>query len=145
MASQVSVFLENKIGHLQKVTAVLRKEGINIRAMTLTHSMHGWGILNLIVNKPVVARDILVENSISAVLREIVVIEMDDHPGGLDDLLLKISDAGVNFINAYGRMVEPGKTAYLIIDVEDLENALKKLSAAGLRIVNDDTIYGNGK
>lgn len=145
MAYQVSVFLENKIGHLQRVTGVLRQAEINIRAMTLTHSMHGWGILNLIVNRPEEARDLLIGKGISAALREIVVVEMVDQPGGLDDLLIQISALGVNFTNAYGRIVEPGSLAYLVIDVDDLAGAVKKLSDAGLKLVDSDTLYGNSQ
>ncbi|HAZ02581.1 MAG TPA: hypothetical protein DCY97_10480 [Marinilabiliales bacterium] len=144
MAFQVSVFLENKIGHLERITNVLRAAGINIRAMTLSHSTQGWGILNLIVSNPQLACETLSDNKFSATLREIAVIEMEDHPGGLDDLLKKIAAAEINFTNAYGRIVSPGKTAYLAIDVEDIGNCLEKLKRAGLKLIPDNDVYGNG-
>ena len=87
MAYQVSIFLENKIGHLERVTAVLKAAEINIRTMNLNHTANGWGILNLVVSNPELAHSLLIENGLSAALREIVVIEMIDQPGGLDDLL----------------------------------------------------------
>jgi hypothetical protein len=34
MAYQVSIFLENKTGHFERVTSVLRENNINIRSMT---------------------------------------------------------------------------------------------------------------
>ncbi len=145
MAFQVSVFLENKIGHLERITSVLRAAEINIRAMTLSHSTQGWGILNLIVSNPQKACKTLVDNRFSATLREVAVIEMEDRPGGLDDLLKKIAEAGINFTNAYGRIVVPGKMAYLAIDVEDISNSLEKLKVSGLTIISDDDVYGNGK
>jgi hypothetical protein len=144
MAYQVSVFLENKIGHLERVTSVLRKEEINIRAMTLSHSTQGWGILNLIVSNPALAYRSLVNNGLSATLREVVVVEMEDRPGGLDDLLRKIAEAGINFTNAYGRIVESGKSAYFAIDVEDVPNCLEKLSSVGLVPIADEKVYGIG-
>lgn len=143
MAYQVSVFLENKIGHLERVTHVLREANINIRAMTLTHSAQGWGILNLIVSNPQLACDSLISSKLSATLREIVVLEMDDRPGGLDDMLKKIAVLGINFTNAYGRIVEPGKMAFLAIDVEDIENCRSRLANAGLAIIPDGKVYGN--
>ena len=144
MAFQVSVFLENKIGHLERITSVLRAVDINIRAMTLSHSTQGWGILNLIVSNPQKACETLLNNQFSATLREVAVIEMEDRPGGLDDLLKKIVAAGVNFTNAYGRIVSPGQTAYLAIDVEDISNSLDKLKGAGLKLISDNDVYGNG-
>lgn len=145
MSIQISVFLENKIGHLQRITSVLREADVNIRAMTLSHSSQGWGILNLIVSNPESAYNTLINNKISASKREIAVIEMEDHPGGLDNLLQVIAEAGINFTNAYGRIIEPGKNAYLVIDVEDdINNSIEKLTKAGLHIISDNDVYGNG-
>jgi hypothetical protein len=142
MAYQVSIFLENKIGHLEKVTAVLKAAKINIRTMNLNHTANGWGILNLVVSNPTLAQHLLNENHISAAWREIVVIEMLDQPGGLDDLLKEIVNAGVNFTNAYGRSAFGNENAYFVIDTEDVVDARKKLLQAGLNVLSDETIYG---
>ena len=142
MAYQVSIFLENKIGHLERVTAVLKTAKINIRTMNLNHTANGWGILNLVVSNPELAHSLLIENGLSAALREIVVIEMIDQPGGLDDLLKGIVNAGVNFTNAYGRSGYRNQNAYFVIDPEDVSHAKQKLVDAGLNIMPDESIYG---
>lgn len=143
MSYQVSIFLENKIGHLERVTAVLKAAQINIRTMNLNHTANGWGILNLVVSNPELAQRLLTENGLSAALREIVVIEMVDHPGGLDDLLREIVNAGVNFTNAYGRSAFANEKAYFVIDTEDVTDAREKLLKAGLPLLSDQVIYGN--
>jgi hypothetical protein len=142
MANQVSIFLENKIGHLERVTAVLKEAKINIRTMNLNHTANGWGILNLVVSNPVLAQQLLVEKGLSAALREIVVIEMKDEPGGLDDLLKEIVKAGVNFTNAYGRSAYANEKAYFVIDTDDVIDAREKLQQAGIKIMADDKVYG---
>ncbi len=142
MAYQVSIFLENKIGHLERVTAVLKEAQINIRTMNLNHTASGWGILNLVVSNPMLARQLLVEKGLSAALREIVVIEMKDQPGGLDDLLKEIVKAGVNFTNAYGRSAYANEKAYFVIDTEDVANARRQLQEAELFLLSDEIIYG---
>jgi len=142
MAYQVSIFLENKIGRLEKVTAVLKSARINIRTMNLNHTANGWGILNLVVSDPVLAHQLLNENHLSAALRDIVVIEMVDQPGGLDDLLNNIITAGVNFTNAYGRSGYENTNAYFVIDTEDVVDARQKLLQVGLTLLSDETIYG---
>ena len=76
MSYQVSIFLENKMGRLEKVTAVLREARINIRSMHLNHTANGWGILNLVVSDPQLALRLLDEHGTSAVLREIVVVKI---------------------------------------------------------------------
>jgi hypothetical protein len=142
MAYQVSIFLENKIGHLERVTAVLKAAQINIRTMNLNHTASGWGILNLVVSDPKTAHQLLIENGLSAALREIVVIEMVDQPGGLDDLLKEIVKAGVNFTNAYGRSGYGNENAYFVIDTENVADARQKLVQAEVNIMPDESIYG---
>ena len=142
MTYQVSIFLENKLGHLEKVTAVLKDAEINIRSMHLNHTANGWGILNLVVSNPELAYQLLNENGMSAALREIVVVKMVDKPGGLDSLLKDIVKAGVNFTNAYGRVVNDGISAFFVIDTQDIPEARLKLENVGLEIIADEFVYG---
>jgi len=142
MTYQVSIFLENKLGHLEKVTAVLKAADINIRSLHLNHTANGWGILNLVVSNPELAYKLLNENGMSAALREIVVVKMEDKPGGLDELLKEIVKAGVNFTNAYGRVVNDGDSAFFVIDVQDIPDARTNLTKVGLEIIADRLVYG---
>lgn len=142
MTYQISIFLENKLGRLEKVTAVLSAARINIRSIHLNHTANGWGILNLVVSNPELALRLLNESGMSAALREIVVVKMADTPGGLDDLLKGIARAGLNFTNAYGRVVNDGGSAFFVIDIQDIPEARMKLEAIGLEIVTDAQVYG---
>jgi hypothetical protein len=143
MAYQVSIFLENKIGHLERVTSVLKTAQINIRTMNLNHTANGWGILNLLVSNPVYAHQLLNESGLSAALRKIVVVEMEDQPGGLDNLLKQIVKAGVNFTNAYGRSGFGSEKAWFVIDTEDEPDARNRLQEVGLILLPEETVYGN--
>lgn len=143
MSYQVSIFLENKLGRLEKVTAVLKDAQINIRSIHLNHTASGWGILNLVVSNPELAEQRLNESGMSAALREIVVVKMADKPGSLDELLQGVVKAGVNFTNAYGRVVNDGDSAFFVIDIEDIPDAREKLVNVGLEIIPDHLVYGN--
>jgi len=143
MTYQVSIFLENKLGHLEKVTAALTAAKINIRSIHLNHTANGWGILNLVVSNPELAQRVLDEKGMTAALREIVVVQMADRPGGLDELLKDIVRAGVNFVNAYGRTVHDGDSAFFVIDSQDIPDARAKLQAIGLQILENSQVYGS--
>jgi len=143
MTYQVSIFLENKIGRLEKVTSVLKESGINIRSIHLNHTANGWGILNLVVSNPELAHQRLNESGMSAALREIVVVKMADKPGSLDELLQDVVKAGVNFTNAYGRVVNDGDSAFFVIDIQDIPDARDRLANVGLEIIVDRLVYGN--
>ena len=141
MSHQLSIFLENKLGRLEKVTAVLREAAINIRSIHLNHTANGWGILNLVVSDPEAALRQLSAHGMSAALREIAVVQMVDKPGGLDELLKDIVKAGVNFANAYGRTVSDGDHAFFVIDIQDIPGARQKLADVGLQILADEAVY----
>ncbi len=141
MAHQVSVFMENKPGRLEKITAVLGQEQINIRAMTLSTSSAGWGVLNLLVNQPQRAKDVLCASGHPAALREIVVVEMPDHPGGLHQVVSLLAQAGMNIGNAYGTVLREGRTAILVVDVENVSEVQQVLARAGVKTLDDSAIY----
>ncbi|OEU54023.1 MAG: hypothetical protein BA871_06625 [Desulfuromonadales bacterium C00003096] len=144
MAHQVSVFLENKPGRLKKITAVLKEQKVNIRAMTLSTSTAGWGILNLLVDRPEKACEILTATGHPAVLREIVVVKMGDAPGTLHDMLLLLAKAGLNVQNAYGTVLGDQRSAILVIDVEDVEDVesvQQIFREAGVETLSTEQVY----
>ena len=141
MASQVSIFLENQPGHLEKVTGVLRKHLINIRAMTLSSSSYGWGILNLLLDNPEKGHEVLTASGYSAVLRKIVAVRMPDRPGGLHDLLEHLAKAGINIKNAYATLMPKEGSAILVIDAENIDQVEKLIDEAGIKKLTREEIY----
>lgn len=111
--------------------------------MSLNDSANGWGILKLLVNNPEKAFDALSENGISVALRDVIAIEIKDETGGLNELLEKVAQAEVNFNNAYGRCIKENKTAILILDVNDFQDSVMKLTECGIEIVPNENVYGN--
>ena len=142
MAYQVSIFLENKIGHLRHITTLLAENHINIRTMNLTHTSNDWGVLNLIVDLPDKAYQSLNAHNVSVALREVIALEMEDHPGGMDELLEKVEKAGVNFTNAYSRILKEGDEAFLILDSADTDQTRKQLKTVGLIPLENKMVYG---
>jgi hypothetical protein len=142
MAFEISVFLENKITHFEGITRILKDEHINIRSISLTNILHGWGVLNMLVDQPERAYKMLTGAGNSVTLREVIALEMKDETGGLDDLLVKISRSGIHIENAYSRLITENKMAILIIEVPDVLEARRRLDASGIQILDDATVYG---
>lgn len=142
MAFEISVFLENKIAHFEGITSVLKSAKINIRSLTLSNMMHGWGVLNLIVDQPEKAYKILSDKGNSVALREVIALEMKDESGGLDEVLVQVSKAGIHIENAYSRLIAEKNMAILLLDVPDVIEARKKLEQNGIEILDDDVVYG---
>lgn len=142
MAFEISVFLKNKINHFEEITRVLKNEEINIRSLMLSNISHGWGVLNLLVDKPERGYQVLTDSGNSVVLREVIALEMKDEAGGLDELLLKLSRVGIHIESAYSRLISENKTAILILEVPDVIEATKRLKHNNINIIDDQLVYG---
>jgi hypothetical protein len=142
MAFEISVFLKNKITHLEVITNILKDENINIRSMTLISIYQGWGVVKLLVDQPEKAYKILSDQGDSVSMREIIALEMKDESGGLDELLIKISRAGIHIESAYSRLISETKMALLILEVPDVLVAVRRLEINGLKTLEDEIVYG---
>lgn len=143
MAKEVSIFLENKVGHFERITSILKLNQINILSMSLNDTVNGWGILNLLVNNPEKAFHALSDEGISVALRDVIAVEIEDEAGGLNELLQNVARAKINFNNAYGRNIRENKTAILLLDVPDFQDSVSKLTECGIEILPDEKVYGN--
>jgi len=142
MAFEVSVFLENKITHFEGITSILKEQEINIRSLNLNNMYHGWGVLNLLVDQPEKAYKLLSDKGNSVAMREVIALEMKDEAGGLDELLVKISRAGIHIESAYSRLISENNLAILILEVPDIPEAIRRLEINGIRILDDKIVYG---
>jgi len=142
MSFEISVFLKNKITHFEEITRYLKQENINIRSLTLNNISQGWGVLNLLVDQPEKAYQLLSESGNSVVMREVIALEMKDEAGGLDELLVKLSRAGIHIESAYSRLISDNKTAILLLEVPDVLEATERLNRNDITIIEDQLVYG---
>ena len=140
MAHQISVFVENKPGRIERVTEFLMKAEVNIRAITVMGTFE-YGVIKLLVDKPDVALDALRSQGISAHKREIIAILMDDRPGGLHRIAKVFGQKKINIDDAYGFVIEDKKRAVLVVDVGKIQEAEKVLKEEGLTVLSDKEIY----
>jgi hypothetical protein len=142
MAFEVSVFLENKITHFEKITSLLKQEEINIRTLTLNNMPHGWGVLNLLVDQPEKAYKVLADKGNSVTMHEVIALEMKDETGGLDALLMKVSRSGIHIDSAYTRLIAENNLAILLLEVPDVLEARRRLEINHVHILDDKAVYG---
>jgi hypothetical protein len=139
IAYQVSVFAENKPGRLAAVTGILAREKINIRATTIATS-DTFGVINLIVDDPKRAQAALSGAGMTANLREVLAILIEDKPGGLDKLMQMLAREDVNINNAYGFVLESREKAVFVVDVDQIEKARKIIENAGFKTLDADAL-----
>lgn len=140
MAHQISVFVENKPGRLERVTEILAKAGVNIRAFTVSGT-YEYGVMKFLVDQPDKALEALRAHGIPANKREIIAALMDDRPGGLYRIARVFGQRRMNIEDAYGFVIEDKKRAVLVIDVEKIDDAQKALQEEGIPTLTDEQIY----
>ena len=84
----------------------------------------------------------MAEKGNSVALREVIALEMKDETGGLDELLVKISRAGIHIENAYSRLLAQTGKAIFVLDVPDVLEAKKLLDQCGIHVMDDKIVYG---
>jgi hypothetical protein len=137
--TQISVFLENKKGRLFDVSALLAKEGINIRALNIAET-DDFGVLRMVVDKPKEALNSLKTAGFVANTTDIVAVEIDDTPGGLSRVLKVLSEADINVEYMYGFIEKRSNNAIMVFRFESPEKAIAKLSASGIKVINETEI-----
>jgi hypothetical protein len=136
VAKQLSIFAENKPGKLAAVTAVLAREKISIRATTISTS-DTFGVINLIVDDPRRAQDALTKAGMMVRLRDVLAVLIDDRPGGLDRLTQLLYKESINVNNAYGFVLESREKAVFVVDVDQIDKALKIVEKNGFKTLDE--------
>jgi hypothetical protein len=133
------VFAENKPGSLARVTGILAREKINIRATTIATS-DAFGVINLIVDDPDRAFKALAKEGVMATMKDVIAVVIDDRPGGLDKLTQCLFKENININNAYGFVLESWKTAVFVLDVDHKEKTVEVLKQKGFKMLDTDAL-----
>ena len=135
MVKQLSIFVQNKSGKLAVSLAVLRDNGIDIRALTIADTPD-FGILRLLVDDAEKAEKVLRDNGFLVQCTDVVVVPVRDERGGLASLLEPMAEAGVNIEYMYSLISRDAKDAYMVFRVTDNEAFLRMLEEKGLRHIS---------
>lgn len=130
---------DNKPGALGRVTALLGKEKINIRAVTIT-SFGDNGYFNLVVDDPEGAHSALNKAGIKNDLKKVIAVLIEDKPGSLDYLINLLYENGINVENACGFVLESSRKAVFVVDVDKLDEALKLLEKEKFKTLDPEAL-----
>jgi hypothetical protein len=118
MATDLTIFLEDRPGTLAQLGETLGQGGINIEG-GCGFPCDGEGIIHLLVEDSPAARKSLKDAGIQVRdEREVLVTAVQDRPGELGNLARRIANAGVNIDLFY--LTASGQ---LVLGVDDLEKA----------------------
>ena len=132
---QLSVFSENKPGHMIAPCRLLARENVNIRALSLADTQR-FGILRMIVSDWERAKALLEQSGSVVKITEVVAVEVPDHPGGLADILETFQGSGINIEYMYAFPVANNQRAVLVFRFDQPDAALALLREKGMGLVD---------
>jgi hypothetical protein len=136
MVKQISVFLQNQPGMLNKAAKILADDYIDIRALTVAETAD-FGLLRMIVSNPDKAVEALKRGGLSAIEHEVLAVELDDKPGGLHRITEILLKDKVNIEYVYAFVTRRKEKAYVVLRTDDIGRAHKSLERNNIRLVSE--------
>lgn len=139
MIRQLSIFVKNEIGSVAGVTAILKSNNINLRAIA-SFDTPEFAILRIVVDQPEKAKVLLIENGFAVTMSEAIAVELDDKPGVLHDLLQVIAEAGFGVNYIYSIVFRNGKVPLIILNTDNLEASKAVLKEKGYSVAEQEDV-----
>jgi hypothetical protein len=131
---QLSVFVENKPGHLADTLATLAAAGVNIHSFTIADTID-YGILRLVVDRVEQAKEALGQAGYMVVEHPVVRTVLPDEPGSLAAVVRLVSESGLDIEYVY-----QGNRDTLLVKAEELERLEALLVENGFRVLGPGDI-----
>ncbi len=141
VVEQISIFLENKAGRLAEVTRALSEADISIRALSLADTSD-FGILRIIVQDHEKAKNILKEKGFTTGRTTVVAVEVEDKPGGLNNILEILAENTINVEYMYNFVQKDTDNATMIFRFDKAEKAVEALTANNISIISAERLCG---
>jgi hypothetical protein len=135
---QFSVFVENRVGRLHELTAVLKANNVHVMAITMLDSTDST-IVRLVVDDPTKARELMVNNDFPYTECTILAVEIADE-SQLKDVLSALLEAEINIHYIYSFIKRPEGRSALAISSEDADTGSQALGNRGFKILTQRDI-----
>lgn len=131
--TQLSVFLENKVGALSGACKALADANVSLVALSIAASSD-FGIARLVTDDPAKAQDALRTAKFVVKTTPVVAIAVPDVPGGMAQVVSVLSERGCGIEYSYAFAGQNGK-AVLVFKFENLDKALEVVAEAGFETI----------
>ena len=134
MVSQLSIFIQNASGTLEKVLQLFKEGSIQIITTTLSDTQD-FGILRVICSEPQRAFLVLKDAGITVTLTQVEAIELDNSPGQAADALRVFAVDDVEIRYLYSFLLK--NKGILIFKTDKTESAEKIIKDNNFHALND--------
>ncbi len=136
MVQQISVFAENTKGAMRRITDAIHEADVNIIAL-VTNDSAEFGIVRMIVDDSEKAAKALKDAGYQVHCDDVLGVEMDDTPGGLNAVLKAIEDSNTNIDYLYISYDRKRSMPIAIIHTQELPELEECLTYNHFHIYNE--------
>ena len=123
---QISITLDNTPGQFLSVSEFLGGEGINIRAISVADTSD-VSTVRFVTDDPQKTINVLQSKGYTVREKDVLAVEIPDHPGGLNAVVGPLRNAGVNIHYLYPYLGRVSEQAIVILGVDKIEQAQEVL------------------
>lgn len=135
---QFSVFIENRVGRLFDLVALLTAHHVHIMAMTTIDTTDS-AVDRLVVDDPDRARELLAANNFAYTECEVLAVEFADGTQ-LKHVLGALLAVEINIHYTYPFITRPEEKCGMIFSLEDIELAASSLNSRGFKVLTQRDI-----
>jgi hypothetical protein len=141
---QLSLFLENKPGHLSSACQTLADAGVNILTLSLADTQQ-FGILRIIVQDWEKAKNVLEKAGNVVSLTEVLATEIEDRPGGLASVLKILEKANVNVEYMYAFTFRNADKAIMFFRFDKPDEAIRVLEGKNVNVLGPVDLFNRAE
>lgn len=138
-ARQLSVFFENRVGQLLRLTRLFDETEIHILALSVVNSVD-CAIIRMIVDDPDQAHDLLTSAGFACNQTDILVVQLPPGKRALLHTWVAFMSAEVNVAYAYALLSHPGQQPAIAVQADQLEQAAHSLHEKGFVVLDQSDL-----
>ena len=136
---QFSVFIENRVGTLLRLTKVFEATDVHILALSVIDSVD-CSIIRTIVDNPDEAYRVMAQAGFPVVESELAVVSLPPGKRALLHVLTALMSGEINVHYTYPLLVQPMGRPALAIAADNLETAVEVMKEKGLTVLDQSDL-----
>lgn len=141
MMEQNIVFVENRVGSLKKVTKILAENDINIYGFACFDAPE-FAIFRMVCSDVQKAEKVLTENGYMNRISNVIVVNLKDEVGGLDELLSVLAESNVSLNYIYTSFHRKSMIPVVFLHSEEISLTESVLKGNGFDVITDVAALG---
>ena len=139
---QLSIFIENKPGHLRAACRLLADAEIDVESMALADTEQ-FGILRFIIKDWSKAKQVLENEGLIVRESDLLAVSVADRPGGLADVLEVLDQTKINieYMYGYASLIQGKAILFFRFNDSDIDEVVELLQKNNILLIPNSELF----